>query len=317
IAQWRESVEVGNAYVNRTITGAIVRRQPFGGWKNSSVGPGAKAGGPNYVAQLGQWQQVNGPKQLGDIGPRVGEFLDATAPWLGPEERDWLRESARSDAHARDVYRTPVDVSGLRSETNVFRYRPGPRMTIRAGENTPLVQVFRLSAAALAAGVDAGVSVAPAVFAALPQEVRRAWQHPNARVEEEAGAETSAPAPANPGPADANEQAGAQGEAAGGAANTEVLPAPVGEQARSAAGPAPAAGPRGAPEGGPGGCGVASVAAGARAGGRVESLEDFTLRAATWVHPGRIRCLDPAEVPAISESVGTSIAVLPGPALQS
>src|SRR5699024_8572461 len=143
--------------------------------QTEAVGPGAKAGGPNYVAQLGQWQQVNGPKQLGDIGPRVGEFLDATAPWLGPEERDWLRESARSDAHARDVYRTPVDVSGLRSETNVFRYRPGPRMTIRAGENAPLVQVFRLSAAALAAGVDAGVSVAPAVFAALPQEVRRAW----------------------------------------------------------------------------------------------------------------------------------------------
>ena len=45
-------MEAGNLYVNRPITGAIVGRQPFGGWKASSVGPGAKAGGPNYVLQL-------------------------------------------------------------------------------------------------------------------------------------------------------------------------------------------------------------------------------------------------------------------------
>ena len=31
ISRWLERVEVGNAYVNRTITGAIVGRQPFGG----------------------------------------------------------------------------------------------------------------------------------------------------------------------------------------------------------------------------------------------------------------------------------------------
>ena len=325
IEQWREAVEVGNAYVNRTITGAIVRRQPFGGWKNSSVGPGAKAGGPNYVAQLGRWQQVNPPNQLGDIGPRVGEFLDATAPWLPPEERDWLRESARSDAHARDVYRTPVDVSGLRSETNVFRYRPGPRMTIRAGENTPLVQVLRLSAAALAAGVDAGVSVPPSLFAALPEDVRRAWQYPSARGEEEPVAETADPAPAaNPGPAGVSEQPAPHGEpVGGGGADTEVIPAVVGAETQSAASTdlatdrPPAAGPRPAPEGVPSGIELSAAPAGAVAGWQVETLAEFTMRAATWVQPGRIRCLDPAEAPAIAESVGTSIAVLPGPALQS
>jgi RHH-type proline utilization regulon transcriptional repressor/proline dehydrogenase/delta 1-pyrroline-5-carboxylate dehydrogenase len=46
-ARWLEHVRVGNAYVNRHITGAIVQRQPFGGWKRSAIGPGAKAGGPN------------------------------------------------------------------------------------------------------------------------------------------------------------------------------------------------------------------------------------------------------------------------------
>ena len=55
VATWLGRVEVGNAYVNRPITGAIVGRQPFGGWKRSSVGPTAKAGGPNYVLALGRW----------------------------------------------------------------------------------------------------------------------------------------------------------------------------------------------------------------------------------------------------------------------
>lgn len=42
--------EVGNLYINRTITGAIVNRQPFGGFKLSGVG--SKAGGPDYLLQF-------------------------------------------------------------------------------------------------------------------------------------------------------------------------------------------------------------------------------------------------------------------------
>src|SRR5690606_26764578 len=56
LAEWKKRVEVGNAYVNRPITGAIVQRQPFGGWKRSCFGPGAKAGGPNYVVQFATWR---------------------------------------------------------------------------------------------------------------------------------------------------------------------------------------------------------------------------------------------------------------------
>src|SRR5699024_9944688 len=107
------------------------------------------------------------------------------------------------------------------------------------------------------------------------------------------------------------------------AVEPEALAGVVGTRARSGlrtdteAGRPRDAGPRAAPEGVPSGIDVATVPAGAVAGWRVETLEEFTMRAATWVQPGRIRCLDPAEVPAIAESVGTSIAVLPGPALQS
>jgi len=41
---------VGNLYVNRSITGAMVARQPFGG--NRLSGTGTKAGGPGYLLQF-------------------------------------------------------------------------------------------------------------------------------------------------------------------------------------------------------------------------------------------------------------------------
>ena len=55
---WIENVEAGNLYVNRGVTGAVVNRQPFGGWKKSSVGATAKAGGANYVATLRNLNQM-------------------------------------------------------------------------------------------------------------------------------------------------------------------------------------------------------------------------------------------------------------------
>jgi RHH-type proline utilization regulon transcriptional repressor/proline dehydrogenase/delta 1-pyrroline-5-carboxylate dehydrogenase len=41
---------VGNLYINRGITGAVVGRQPFGGFRLSGVG--SKAGGPDYLPQF-------------------------------------------------------------------------------------------------------------------------------------------------------------------------------------------------------------------------------------------------------------------------
>ncbi|MBN3870388.1 L-glutamate gamma-semialdehyde dehydrogenase [Nostoc sp. JL33] len=50
IQQAQTDFEVGNLYINRNITGAIVGRQPFGGFKLSGVG--SKAGGPDYLLQF-------------------------------------------------------------------------------------------------------------------------------------------------------------------------------------------------------------------------------------------------------------------------
>jgi RHH-type proline utilization regulon transcriptional repressor/proline dehydrogenase/delta 1-pyrroline-5-carboxylate dehydrogenase len=46
----RREMMVGNLYLNRHITGALVNRQPFGGFKMSGIG--SKAGGPDYLLQF-------------------------------------------------------------------------------------------------------------------------------------------------------------------------------------------------------------------------------------------------------------------------
>ena len=50
IEKTKKELMVGNLYINRKITGALVGRQPFGGFGMSGVG--SKAGGPDYLLQF-------------------------------------------------------------------------------------------------------------------------------------------------------------------------------------------------------------------------------------------------------------------------
>jgi RHH-type proline utilization regulon transcriptional repressor/proline dehydrogenase/delta 1-pyrroline-5-carboxylate dehydrogenase len=62
--------EVGNLYINRHITGAIVARQPFGGFKLSGVG--SKAGGPDYLLQFLEPRHVSENIQRQGFAPIEG-----------------------------------------------------------------------------------------------------------------------------------------------------------------------------------------------------------------------------------------------------
>ncbi|MDD7965181.1 proline dehydrogenase family protein [Actinomycetospora lemnae] len=155
IEHWTERVEVGNAYVNRHITGAIVQRQSFGGWKGSVVGPGAKPGGPNYVAQFGTWH--DGPLDALPSAPleaAAAELLATAAPDFGPDDLTWLRAAAGSDAAAwRDEFSVEHDPTGLRVEANIFRYRPLPALRLVVGPDARPRDVLRVRLAAACAGV--------------------------------------------------------------------------------------------------------------------------------------------------------------------
>lgn len=133
---WLENVQAGNLYINRGITGAIVRRQPFGGWKKSAVGAGTKAGGPNYLVGLGEWQdaplKATAGVELADPARRVMAAAEETGTGIIPAaDLAWLESALTSDADAwRAEFGVARDVSGLQAERNVFRYRPLP-VTIR------------------------------------------------------------------------------------------------------------------------------------------------------------------------------------------
>jgi len=58
---WKGQVRAGNLYINRVTTGAITLRQPFSGIGKSALGPGIKAGGPNYVAQFMDSEETGYP----------------------------------------------------------------------------------------------------------------------------------------------------------------------------------------------------------------------------------------------------------------
>ena len=132
IERWLEQVEVGNAYVNRHITGAIVRRQPFGGWKHSTVGGGAKPGGPGHVAQ----------------------FSRVTDPTLDPVAARRSFERA-----AAGTFRVEHDPSALAAESNVLRYHPLRSVAVRH-DRSQAVQIAVLEAAAAVLGVELFASVA-------------------------------------------------------------------------------------------------------------------------------------------------------------
>lgn len=138
VATWIERVEAGNLYVNRSITGAIVRRQPFGGWKNSAVGPGAKAGGPGYVVSLQNWRESGEPTSdvVADVAARFREVADS-------------------------YFFAEQDPSKLIAESNVLRHRPLPNgVAVRLGDGAPAWAQSVLRAAAVATGTPVWSSAA-------------------------------------------------------------------------------------------------------------------------------------------------------------
>lgn len=168
VSYWLERVEAGNCYVNRSITGAIVQRQPFGGWKKSSVGPGSKAGGPNYLFGLGEWRRKDSTDGADEalLDPSDVELAREAS---GGSDRDYafVLRSLASDRRAwENVYGVSVDPSGITAERNVFRYTPTDTV-MRASALVPVSDIVRV----YLAGARAGAAVRLSVSEALPDSV--------------------------------------------------------------------------------------------------------------------------------------------------
>ncbi len=159
---WLSKVQAGNLYVNRGITGAIVRRQPFGGWKKSTVGSGTEAGGPNYLVALSDWESRPSESTAAPTNPAVREVIGAVhePSSLEHEDLEFLLRSAASDALAwNSEFGITHDPSQLGVERNILRYLP-QTVQVRVDEGASTVHTIRTVLAGLAAGATVYLSTA-------------------------------------------------------------------------------------------------------------------------------------------------------------
>ncbi|MBY0530222.1 MAG: bifunctional proline dehydrogenase/L-glutamate gamma-semialdehyde dehydrogenase [Rhabdochlamydiaceae bacterium] len=147
---WMEKIEAGNCYINRTITGAIVRRQPFGGTKASSFGNGAKAGGPNYLAQFMIPTQVALPQDKHPINDEVNSLTSILKKIvLTPEELGIWFDSVANYALWAKKFEHDHDPSRIVGQDNLLRYRPHKHLCFRIQESDAPIDILRVLAAGM------------------------------------------------------------------------------------------------------------------------------------------------------------------------
>lgn len=154
-AEFVHRMDAGNLYINRTTTGAIVQRQPFGGFGKSGFGPGAKAGGPNYVVQLCKVQAT--PTTVREVRDASGMPLELRAIFgrassaLDDKERTTLLRMAVDYAQAFTTHFSRIhDPQRIYGQENVFRYLLEPNIVLRIeADASPL----EAAASALAIGL--------------------------------------------------------------------------------------------------------------------------------------------------------------------
>ncbi|HZX33685.1 MAG TPA: bifunctional proline dehydrogenase/L-glutamate gamma-semialdehyde dehydrogenase PutA [Rhodocyclaceae bacterium] len=164
-------IRAGNSYVNRSMIGAVVGVQPFGGEGRSGTGP--KAGGPLYLHRLAGTENLL-PEEIG----LDSEDGDATAAATPPPP---ILAAFPAGAYyaARSLLPCRFRLPGPTGESNVLSFAPrGAVLCVAAREEDLLEQM----AAALAAGnpiLLAANGPGPALLARLPADLRERvalWQ---------------------------------------------------------------------------------------------------------------------------------------------
>jgi len=176
-ARWQAKVQAGNCYINRGITGAIVQRQPFGGCKASSFGPGAKAGGPNYVLQLSKVIQTRLPDErepVNDVVLKLSHRLQGADVLQEKERGLWTAALGSYAFYWNHYFSQDQDPSKILGQDNILRYLPRTDVILRIDNGDSLVEALCGIAAALTCRAPLAVSLAEkwshlAVFASVVQ----------------------------------------------------------------------------------------------------------------------------------------------------
>lgn len=148
---WSEKLKAGNLYINRSTTGAIVIRQPFGGMGKSAIGSGKKAGGFNYVTQfmnisadefVFQWTH-----EFSSHGVFAGEVAKASA--IAKDFVKWHRAEFNKEH----------DYANVRGESNILRYLGVKSVLLRCQNGNRLHEIIASITAAKIAGATLYISL--------------------------------------------------------------------------------------------------------------------------------------------------------------
>ncbi len=145
IARVAARARVGNLYVNRTLIGATVGVQPFGGEGLSGTGP--KAGGPFYLARLDhgrgahRFQPVVGDARALTDATRLHDLRDAIAHCDALDAND----RKQLDAHcvlceATAAGLTTMNLPGPTGEINTLTLRPRDHIACLADDPVDLLR---------------------------------------------------------------------------------------------------------------------------------------------------------------------------------
>ena len=149
---WKNSIEAGNLYINRGITGAIVNRQPFGGMKRSAFGGGIKAGGPNYVSCFVEFAENEVP--VTSVKSQLSDLVDTD------KDKNRLNYAAESYKNAWGTeFSLERDVNHIYGEENIFRYLPLKSIGVRVQEDDDLCDILLILLAVTIAKAPVTVSI--------------------------------------------------------------------------------------------------------------------------------------------------------------
>jgi RHH-type proline utilization regulon transcriptional repressor/proline dehydrogenase/delta 1-pyrroline-5-carboxylate dehydrogenase len=176
---WKSHIRAGNLYINRVTTGAVVLRQPFGGMGKSGFGPGMKAGGPNYVAQFMDFEDVAAAPI---DGVPFTQTLASLCSGLQAQAQDGDARIVAAvlsyERNQREEFGAEHDHFRLVGQDNVRRYLPVGSVRVRVHANDTAFDVCARACAAHVAGCGVVISTPPGLDSAAVQrleELTQSW----------------------------------------------------------------------------------------------------------------------------------------------
>jgi len=158
---WRDKILAGNLYINRSTTGAIVIRQPFGGMRKSAIGSGKKAGGFNYVSQFMNIDY----KETNLYESCSTQFIDQmrsllTRDTVFNDECELALRHICHFAHWHEVeFLKEHDYAYIRGESNIIRYLPVESVLLRVEEKDALDEILTTIMAIKMIGAKLHISI--------------------------------------------------------------------------------------------------------------------------------------------------------------